>query len=242
MTAAVLALACLAAALGITGRPRRSSPEAATPAAAEDQPSVARGPSGRSAVLAAAGLGVAVALVLGGPVGLVFGVGAGLAARRGIGRLEPGEVRRMRERREAELPLTLDLLAVCLRAGMPLVGALEAVSRALGGPFSADLARVAGLLRLGSPPTTAWADLAEDPDLAAVTRAAGRSAESGSRLATSFERLATERRAALAATGEARARKAGVVAMAPLGLCFLPSFVSLGLVPIVLSLASEVLP
>jgi hypothetical protein len=30
--------------------------------------------------------------------------------------------------------------------------------------------------------------------------------------------------------------------MAPLGLCFLPAFVLLGVVPIVLSLAKEVLP
>jgi hypothetical protein len=30
--------------------------------------------------------------------------------------------------------------------------------------------------------------------------------------------------------------------MAPLGLCFLPAFVCLGIVPVVLSLATEVLP
>ena len=33
-----------------------------------------------------------------------------------------------------------------------------------------------------------------------------------------------------------------MIAMAPLGLCFLPAFVCLGIVPIVLSLAAEVLP
>jgi pilus assembly protein TadC len=185
---------------------------------------------------------VALALVIGGGVGLVVGLAAAVGTHRGVRRLEPKALRRTRERREAELPLVLDLLAVCLRAGMPLVGALEAVDSAMAGPFRRDLSRVAGLLRLGSPAGTAWADLADDPDLAAVARAAGRSAESGSRLAASFERLAAERRAALAAAGEARARSAGVVAMAPLGLCFLPAFVSLGLVPIVLSLAEEVLP
>jgi pilus assembly protein TadC len=108
--------------------------------------------------------------------------------------------------------------------------------------FSGDLALVAGLQRLGSSPTAAWADLVDDADLGPVARAVGRSAESGARLAAAFERLAADRRSALAAAGEARARRAGVIAMAPLGLCFLPAFVSLGIVPIVLSLAKEVLP
>jgi pilus assembly protein TadC len=141
-----------------------------------------------------------------------------------------------------ELPLTLDLLGVCLRAGMPLVAALETVADALPGPFSDDLRVVARLQRLGAAPPTAWAEVAGDPDLAPVARAVARSAESGSRLAAAFDRLAADRRAALASTGLGRARTAGVVAMAPLGLCFLPAFVCLGIVPIVLSLAAEVLP
>ena len=198
--------------------------------------------TGRRLVVAAGALGLATALAVGGVSGLVAGVVVGVAAQRIVRRLEPADRKRMRERRLAELPLVLDLLAVCLRAGMPLAGALEAVADALGGPFSGDLATVAGLLRLGSPPAAAWAALADDPDLAPVARAAGRSAESGSRLAGAFERSAADRRAALVASGEAAARKAGVVAMAPLGLCFLPAFVCLGLVPIVLSLAKEVLP
>jgi pilus assembly protein TadC len=131
---------------------------------------------------------------------------------------------------------------VCLRAGMPLVAALETVAEALPGPFSADLRVVAGLQRLGAAPAAAWADLALDADLAPVARAVARSAESGSRLAAAFERLAADRRAALASAGLARARTAGVVAMAPLGLCFLPAFVCLGIAPIVLSLFGEVLP
>jgi pilus assembly protein TadC len=188
------------------------------------------------------GLGLMVAFLLGGLVGALAGVAAAVGAHRGITKLEPGGLRRAREQRLTGLPLVLDLLAVCLRAGMPLVGALDAVAEVHGGPFRRDLATVAGLLRLGSPPEAAWAALADDPDLVPVARAAERSAESGSKLAGAFERLAAERRAELAAAGEAAARKAGVVAMAPLGLCFLPAFVCLGLVPIVLSLAGTVLP
>jgi pilus assembly protein TadC len=194
------------------------------------------------AAVAVAVLGVSVALVVGGAVGIGSGVVAAALAAGVVRRLEPAVARRERTRRAIELPLVLDLLAVCLRAGMPLVLALETVSEALPGPFGRDLAVVAGMQRLGSAPAEAWIGLRADPDLAPVARAVERSAESGSRLAAAFERLAAERRSVLAVEGEARARRAGVIAMAPLGLCFLPAFVSIGIVPIVLSLSEEVLP
>jgi pilus assembly protein TadC len=192
--------------------------------------------------VAAAGLGLAVALLVGGAFGVAAGAMAAVVTDRVVRRLEPASSRRRREDRATELPVTLDLLSVCLQAGMPLVAALETVADALPGPFSDDLHVVAGLQRLGAAPPAAWTELASDPDLAAVGRAIARSAESGSRLAAAFDRLAVDRRSALAAAGLARARTAGVVAMAPLGLCFLPAFVCLGIVPIVLSLAAEVLP
>ena len=191
---------------------------------------------------AAAGLGIAMALVIGGVLGVAAGVAVAVAAGRLIPQLEPAGARRRRQGRAAELPLTLDLLGVCLRAGMPLVAALETVADALPGPFSDDLRVVAGLQRLGAAPAVAWAELTSDADLAPVSRVVARSAESGSRLAAAFDRLAADRRSALASAGLSRARSAGVVAMAPLGLCFLPAFVCLGILPIVLSLFGEVLP
>ena len=191
---------------------------------------------------AAVALGLAVAFVVGGVIGAAVGTAIGVAASRLIPRLESAAARRHRHERAAELPLTLDLLGVCLRAGMPLVAALETVADALPGPFSEDLRVVAGLQRLGAAPVAAWADLIADADLAPVGRAVVRSAESGSRLAAAFDRLAADRRSALASAGLSRARSAGVVAMAPLGLCFLPAFGCLGIVPIVLSLFGQVLP
>jgi len=191
---------------------------------------------------AAVGLGLASALVIGGLIGMAVGAAVGIAANRLIPRLESAAARRRRHDRAAELPLTLDLLGVCLRAGMPLVAALETVADALPGPFSDDLRVVAGLQRLGAAPAAAWADLKSDADLAPVARTVARSAESGGRLAAAFDRLAADRRSALASAGLSRARSAGVVAMAPLGLCFLPAFVCLGIVPIVLSLFGQVLP
>ena len=238
MTGPALALGFSGLALALTeARLGPTKPGSATPGlerAARRQPSAAR--------LAGAALGLAVVLVVGGPVGVIAGAAVGLGAERAVRSLEPAGTRRHREQRAAGLPLVLDLLAACLCAGTPLVIAMETVAEALPGPFSNDLATVAGLQRLGCDAAGAWADLGDDPDLGPVARAVSRSSESGARLAAAFERLAADRRSALATAGEARARRAGVLAMAPLGLCFLPAFVCLGIVPIVLSLAAEVLP
>lgn len=197
-------------------------------------------PAWRRAVSGA--VGVAAAVTLGGVPGMVAGVLAAVFCDWLLRRSEPAELRRRRERRAAELPLVLDLLGACLRAGMPMVAAAEAVAEALPGPLSEDLRVVAGLQRLGATPAEAWAELAVDEALAPVARVVQRSAESGSRLAAAFDRLAADQRSALTAAGLAQARSAGVVAMAPLGLCFLPAFVCLGIAPVVLSLAAEVFP
>jgi pilus assembly protein TadC len=239
MSGPTLALAALGLAVALAGPARIPEPirqPRRRPVEAGSEPRAAR------LTVASVALGVVIALIVGGLGGLVSGCVLGAAAQRWARRLEPAGARKTREARSSELPLVLDLLAVCLRAGMPLVSALETVGDALRGSFSRDLAVVARLQRLGSAPGAAWSDWERDPDLAPVARAVSRSAESGSRLAMAFDRLAAERRAALAAAGEERARRAGVIAMAPLGLCFLPAFVCLGIVPIVLSLAGEVLP
>jgi pilus assembly protein TadC len=165
---------------------------------------------------------------------------AGVGIHRALRRLEPAASRQLRERRAAQLPIALDLLAVCLRAGSPLVVALDVVSGALAGPLATDLATVAGLQRLGASVGAAWSRYEDDLVLGPVVRSVYRSARSGSALASAFERLAAERRAAAAAAGEVRARRAGVLATAPLGLCFLPAFMCLGIVPLVLSIADSV--
>ena len=59
--------------------------------------------------------------------------------------------------------------------------------------------------------------------------------------AAAVARLAADARAQSRAEGEQRARRVGVLVVAPLGLCFLPAFVLLGLVPMLLSLAGDLL-
>jgi pilus assembly protein TadC len=233
-----LALLLFAAGLAMCGGPdpaagRRLRMLGPGPAAAWAPAAVARH---ATVGLAAA----AAAMLVGGIAGAVVAVVAGAGIHRVLRRLEPAASRRLRERRAAQLPITLDLLAVCLRAGSPLVVALDVVAGALAGPLAADLAAVAGLQRLGASVVAAWSRYEDDPVLGSVARSVYRSARSGSALASALERLAVDRRAAAAAAGEVRARRAGVLATAPLGLCFLPAFVCLGVVPLVLSIADSV--
>ncbi|MBI1759590.1 MAG: type II secretion system F family protein [Actinobacteria bacterium] len=186
--------------------------------------------------------GFAVATFVGGLGGLAAGIGAAMLAHRLVRRLEPAGVRRWQALRRAAFPDALDLLSCCLVAGQPLASALRHVGAAIGRPLGSDLVRVGQLAGLGAGPATAWQAHLADPVLAPVARAAARSADSGSALAEACRRLADEARAEASARGEASARQAEALAMLPLGLCFLPAFVCLGVVPTVLGIAAEVLP
>lgn len=194
-------------------------------------------PDGRRllAVLA----GSAVAVLVGLPTGLVAGGVAGWAAWNGTGRLERAADRRGRRVLADQLPPVLDLLAVCLRAGLPAGQALGVVSSAVPGAVGAQLGRVAALYELGAG-TAAWHEVRSDPVLGPVARAAIRSGESGSALAADFERLADEHRARSALHATVHTQRVALVALAPLGLCFLPAFVCLGVVPLVLGIAGQV--
>ncbi|MCP2245709.1 type II secretion system F family protein [Lentzea aerocolonigenes] len=127
-----------------------------------------------------------------------------------------------------------DLLAACLRAGLPVPTAIQAVG-------IEELSRVAELLRLGADPVTAWAPALELPATAKLARAARRTARSGAALAGQAAELAERTRADAADRAEAKAQKAAVAVAAPLALCFLPAFLCLGVVPVVLGLAGQFL-
>jgi pilus assembly protein TadC len=142
---------------------------------------------------------------------------------------------------DASLALALDLAAVALRSGRTVASALVLAAPTLTGHVADEWRRVAGLLALGADPDQAWGSMADDRILSPVAVTARRSADSGARLARAFSQLAVETRASLRAAAVARANRAGVFAMAPLGLCFLPAFVCLGIVPTVAGIAGDVL-
>ena len=199
----------------------------------------------RSACLLA---GIAVAVTITPPTGLVLGLVLALAGPRLLARLEPRGVREDRERLTRDLPLLLELLGACLAGGAPLPAAAEAVGAAVGGPAGARLSAVASALAVGTVPSHAWQSLAgADPSrrghdpLAPAARALARASDGGAPVAAAVSRLAAEVRAEGRSAAEQAARRVGVLAVAPLGLCFLPAFVLLGVVPVVIGLAGPLL-
>ncbi len=185
--------------------------------------------------------GVAVAVVLGGWGGAMLGVvvGGGLAV--GLPRLETKAAREERTAMDQTVPFAADLLAAALRAGAPTPHAVAQVAAAVGGPLGVRLAAVARGLDLGAPAAEAWQVLDSVPAAASLVRAAVRASESGAALAGASTRLAAELRAGHDAAADAAARRAGVLVVLPLGCCFLPAFVLLGVVPIVLGVLDGVL-
>ncbi|MFN2523544.1 MAG: type II secretion system F family protein [Mycobacteriales bacterium] len=198
-------------------------------------PSRAIGPAAACAVA-----GAAVVLVVGVPVGLVPGALVAAAGPRLLVGLEPAAVREERQRLLSDLPLALDLLAACLAGGAGPGAAAAAVGAAVDGPCGRRLLAVGRALAVGSSPGDAWAQLAgdrSDDPLAPAARLLARAAEGGAPVADTVARLAQDARAVARAAGEQAARRVGVLVVAPLGLCFLPAFVLLGVVPVVLGLA-----
>ncbi len=133
----------------------------------------------------------------------------------------------------------LDLLAACLTGGLPVPVALEAVAATASPPTAAALRSVASHLTLGVEPAEAWAPVRERPGLAELAVAAVRTARAGTALAALAKDLAQRLREALSADADERAERAGVVLAAPIGLCFLPAFLCLGVLPVVLGLAAR---
>ncbi|WP_297008959.1 hypothetical protein [uncultured Corynebacterium sp.] len=96
--------------------------------------------------------------------------------------------------------------------------------------------RVAALLALGSG-ADAWEPLRDDPHLGPVARLAESGSRNGARLAEGVRAQATRLRAEAADASLAGAERVLVVVAAPLTLCFLPAFVLVGLIPLVVGFA-----
>ncbi|MFF5345507.1 type II secretion system F family protein [Streptomyces althioticus] len=140
-----------------------------------------------------------------------------------------------------QLPLAADLLSACIAAGAGPVPAAQAVGEALGGPVGDALARGAAEVRLGGEPGEAWRRLAALPGAGPLARLLERADVSGLPLAAPVGRLAAEARAGWSRAATTRARRAAVLISAPVGLCFLPAFIAVGVLPVVIGLAGGVL-
>lgn len=137
--------------------------------------------------------------------------------------------------RPDEVPLLLELLGAMLEAGLALPRALEVAAGVADGPGPA-LARASGALRLGTAWDHAWPDAAPgsavDELRTALRFAASTGAPSAELLYSRARQLRRSRHREL----EKRAAALGVKLVIPLGVCSLPAFLCLGVVPVLLAM------
>lgn len=206
----------------------------------------ARGRAKRSVVPELTGLaaGLAVVAVPGLPVPwwrIVLAAGVAATCCAAARRVAVRRAARAPVRYPLRLAASWDLLAACLCAGMPVPSAVRAVAEDVPGAGSGALSKTADLIALGGDPVDAWEPALYCADTAALARVARRTTRSGAAMATAVAALADEVRNTAADAAEARAQRVGVLVSAPLGLCFLPAFLCLGVIPVVIGLAGRLL-
>jgi len=155
-------------------------------------------------------------------------------------RAEPAEPR--------SLAFVLEMLASALTAGSPPEQAIAAVVAAVTEHgtdrlrlAAEPLRRVGRLLQFGTDPTTAWGSVRPVPGYASVADSGRRCAGSGARLAGALATAAADLRDRHQSEALVRAERVGVWSLLPLGCCFLPAFVCLGVVPVIVGVAGQVL-
>lgn len=192
---------------------------------------------------AAIGAGALAVTVVGGAAGWLVGCAGAYGAwrwtRRRAGRAQKAEEESEARAVAQQLPLTAELMAACLAAGSSPARAADAVGRSLGGPAGTRLIRAATELRLGAEPAAVWGRFgAPGQEFARCMERAG---TTGVPAVEPVARFAAELRARQARAASARARRAAVLVTGPLGLCFLPAFLAVGVAPVVMGLARSLL-
>jgi Flp pilus assembly protein TadB len=232
------ALVLVAVVVAVVGWPRRLRPgDRARGLALDGSAHSATMPADEEAVGVRRSLLLALCAVLllllfaGAPWWCVVGLGAAAwaGARRGTVPGPPPD----------EVPLAADLIAACLTAGAAMPQALHAAAAASGPWLRRRAEDVAGQLRRGAAPEQAWASWLADPCLAPVARTCVRTGGSGAAAAAELVRVAARLRARRRTDVQQRVARASVWVVLPLGLCFLPAFVLVSVVPLAVGLISR---
>ena len=130
------------------------------------------------------------------------------------------------QRLAVSLPEALDLLTICVEAGLGFDAALAQVARNLNGPLAAEFARVLQEMQIGKSRAEAMRALAERtsvPELRVFVSALTQSAEMGIPVASVLREQAKEMRVRRRQRAEAQAQKIPVKITFPLIGCMLPA-------------------
>jgi pilus assembly protein TadC len=183
----------------------------------------------RRVILAVAS--AAAALVgIGGLLGVV------VAAVSAVGLVLTGRSRPAPTAVAEDVAIVLELIAGCLMSGLSMVDALQAAADAGDHVTREACLRTAVELRRGAGAAQAWAPWTQDVWLAAAARVTTRTTDSGAAVADDLTRTASRIRGQRRAMRQERVQRAGVWVVLPLGLCFLPAFVLVAVVPLVIGL------
>ncbi|TLQ01427.1 type II secretion system F family protein [Nesterenkonia salmonea] len=139
----------------------------------------------------------------------------------------------------ADAALLLDLTAALLTAGVGIEAALARLASTV--PGAEPLAGVHRALAAGASWDQAAELVAEYPQLRTFCDHMSFAYSTGAPSARMLRAAAGRARAELRHAAEAAAEKLGVKMMLPLGACFLPAFILVGVVPVVVSMLPEAL-
>ena len=130
-----------------------------------------------------------------------------------------------------QLAVDLDLVAICLTSGLPIPVALTLTAEATDDR--------SGLQRIARAMTIGGRRLAADDRLLPVLEVFEFSEHTGVGPAPLIESVAEELRASSRRRRQEAAASLGVQLVLPLGMCILPAFLLLSVVPVVISLLSD---
>ena len=186
------------------------------------------------------GAGALLGWSFGGLFGLIVGAGAGFYVMRMLRKHENAPSHTEAATIARDTPVFIDLLAATLASGATMRSSLSAAAHAMhNSPIQIRLAPVLAAIELGADPRDAWSTLIREPVLGQLATSVMRSYDTGAGLESVLVGIAGDLRREHRSRVEVAARTAGVKAVIPLAVCFLPAFFVLGVVPIVASLAAS---
>lgn len=133
-----------------------------------------------------------------------------------------------------DVALALDLMAALVAAGQGLITALALLGDHL--PGAQRLRGVSGRLLLGADWDTAWHAVDGDADLEELGRELRFAHVTGAPTAALLRSTASALRRSRRRRAEQAAARLAIRLVMPLGLCLLPAFICLGVIPLVLAL------
>lgn len=174
-------------------------------------------------------------LIFDGFLGLFLGLALVPVALHYVDTVSTARARKQQRDVARQLPECLELMAAALQVGKPPVDAFRLVAAATEVPLGPELQQVAHRLQLSADHTLVWSALLGTA-LEPMARAFLRAENAGIPIASIIRRTAEDARRTRHAERRTAAGSVAVKAAAPLGLCFLPAFFLVAIVPMVIGM------